>query len=83
MYWQLRDAFVLASNAEHLLDLVPDLIKINEAFVKVNPILCHQWRACGPVREQAVSTSGFLATHKEIMPSNANSSGNDFKKKCQ
>jgi hypothetical protein len=36
MYQQLRDAFVLASDMEHLLlDLVPDLVEINDTLVKV------------------------------------------------
>jgi hypothetical protein len=36
MYRQLRDAFALASDTEHLLlDLVPDLVEINDTPVEV------------------------------------------------
>jgi hypothetical protein len=36
MYRQLRDAFALASDTEHLLlDLVPDLVEINDTLVEV------------------------------------------------
>ena len=39
MYRQLRDAFVLASNAERLLlNLAPDLVEIDEALVEMKKL---------------------------------------------
>src|SRR6267154_121176 len=39
MYRQLRDAFVLASDAERLLlDLAPDLVEIDEALIEVEEL---------------------------------------------
>ena len=39
MYRQLRDAFILASDAERLLlNLAPDLIEIKEALVEVEEL---------------------------------------------
>lgn len=39
MYRQLRNAFVLASDAERLLlNLAPDLVKIDEALVEVEEL---------------------------------------------
>ncbi len=76
MYRQLRDAFVLASDAERLLlDLAPDLVEIDEAFVEMEELAPFSAVAGGRVDQLENERSArhdALAAREEIAPDDAN-----------
>jgi hypothetical protein len=82
MYRQLRDAFVLASDAERLLlDLAPDLVEIDEALVKVEELAPFSAVAGGCVDQLENERSArhdALAAREEIAPDDADSGGVDL-----
>ena len=77
MYRQLRDAFVLASDAERLLlDLAPDLVEIDEALVKVEKLAPFSAVGGGRVDQLENERSArhdALAAREEIAPDDADS----------
>lgn len=81
MYRQLRDAFVLASNAERLLlDLAPDLVEIDEALVKVEELAPFSAFAGGCVdqlQNERSARHDALAAREEIAPDDADGGGID------
>jgi hypothetical protein len=82
MYRQLRDAFVLASDAERLLlDLAPDLVEIDKALVEVEELAPFSAVAGGRVDQLENKRSArhdALAAREEIAPDDADSGGMDF-----
>jgi hypothetical protein len=79
MYRKLRDAFVLASDAERLLlDLAPDLVEIDEALVEVEELAPFSAVAGGRVDQLENERSArhdALAAREEIAPDDADSGG--------
>jgi hypothetical protein len=82
MYRQLRDAFVLASNAERLLlDLAPDLVEIGEALVEVEEQAPFSAVAGGRVdqlQNERSARHDALAAREEIAPDDADGGGIDY-----
>jgi hypothetical protein len=75
MYRQLRDAFVLASDAVSLLlDLAPDLVEIDKALVEVEeltPFSAVAGRHVDQLENERSARHDALATREEIAPDNA------------
>lgn len=82
MYRQLRDAFVLASDAERLLlDLAPDLVEIGEALVEVEELAPFSAVAGGRVdqlQNERSARHDALAAREEIAPDDADGGGIDY-----
>jgi len=79
MYRQLRDAFVLASDAKSLLlDFAPDLAEINKALVEVEELAPFSAVAGGRVDQLENERSArhdALSAREEIAPDDADSGG--------
>ena len=79
MYWQLRDAFILASDTEGLLlDLAPDLVEIDEALVEVEelaPFSAVTGARVDQLKNEWSARHDALAAREEIAPNDADSSG--------